>query len=116
MGSAGAGKAANWSQLLLQSGLAWGLGKNRGGMVLTETGSPHEADGEQTGKSQPALPPPARRRPLAPPMGRANTVPAGKAKRECGMPAPAQRRHSDLIVDATVLLQAFWVVWLPEPQ
>lgn len=67
MGSARAGKAANWSQLLLQSGLAWGLEKNSGGMVLTETGSPQEAEGEQTGKSQPALPPPARRRPLAPP-------------------------------------------------
>lgn len=30
-------------------------GKNSGGMVLTETGSLQEADGEQTGKSKPAL-------------------------------------------------------------
>ena len=68
-GSAGAGKAANWSQLLFQFGLGWGQGKNSGGMVLTETGSLQEADGEQTGKSKPALrlqPVGAFLRPLSP--------------------------------------------------
>ena len=54
------GFCRSWKSCKLESAAApaWprlGPGKNSGGMVLTETGSLQEADGEQTGKSKPAL-------------------------------------------------------------
>ena len=94
---------------------SWAKGK----IVLGWCSQRQEAHRKQTGNKQERASRLSRLQPvdsLLRPLSAELTAPACKAKGEYGIPAPAQHRHSHLVIDPDVLLQGFWLVWPSEQQ